>query len=236
MRAYVTAFLVLAMLGASGPAFAQGPVNPRTPSGGGGGDRQAQPRGDSGGSSAPAPQRTPPSQSSPPSGARQAPGLRGQGNAGARTAVPRQGPPPSARRPNNQTVVVVPGTPAGAWYYYRGRRYPYYPYGTVGIFGSRPYWYPPHYGVTVQPYVRPTGRRYGELRLRIRPREAEVYVDGYYAGLVDNFDGRFQSLRLLPGPHHIEVVAPGYEVLEFDVGPVIGGKITYEGDLVPARF
>ena len=84
--------------------------------------------------------------------------------------------------------------------------------------------------------MRPYGRRLGELRLRVRPRNAEVYVDGFYAGVVDHFDGTFQSLKLEFGPHHIQVIAPGYEVLEFDVGPAPGGKITYEGDLVPAPF
>jgi hypothetical protein len=51
--------------------------------------------------------------------------------------------------------------------------------------------------------------------------------------LVDDFDGVFQALRLTPGPHHLEIIAPGYEVLEFQVGPASRGKITYEGDLVP---
>jgi hypothetical protein len=58
-------------------------------------------------------------------------------------------------------------------------------------------------------------------------------MDGFYAGVVDRFDGTFQSLRLQPGPHYIEVIAPGYEVLKFDVGPAANGKITYESDLIP---
>jgi len=44
-----------------------------------------------------------------------------------------------------------------------------------------------------------------------------VFVDGYYAGIVDDFNGHFQRLKLTPGPHHIAVRAPGYETLEFDV-------------------
>src|SRR5262245_22712637 len=49
----------------------------------------------------------------------------------------------------------------------------------------------------------PYGHRYaapdGSLRLEVKPREAEVYIDGYYAGTVDDFDGTFQRLRVVPG-------------------------------------
>jgi hypothetical protein len=48
------------------------------------------------------------------------------------------------------------------------------------------------------------------VRLDVTPREAEVYVDGYYAGIVDEFDGFFQRLRLMSGPHEITVYRDGY--------------------------
>jgi PEGA domain len=71
------------------------------------------------------------------------------------------------------------------------------------------------------------------LRLRVEPRHAEVYVDGYFAGHVDDFDGTFQALRLEEGPYRIEIVAPGYETLEFDIRIQPGRKITYRGELRP---
>jgi hypothetical protein len=229
MRAWIAALAIAALLGVPLPAAAQGPVTPREPSGssggaaGGGatgGDRAAQPRGRAPADAGPS-TRSGGNQSAPPPATA----------SGGRLAVPRTGPPPDRDR-DDRTVVVVPGGRNNLRYSYRGRYYAYYPYGTRGSF-ARPYWYPPHYGVTVQRYVRPNGRGYGELRLRVRPRSAEVYVDGYYAGRVDDFDGVFQALRLTPGPHHLEIIAPGYEVLEFQVGPASRGKITYEGDLVP---
>ncbi len=58
---------------------------------------------------------------------------------------------------------------------------------------------------------------YGDLRLKVSPRHASVYVDGYYAGVVDDFDGFFQRLTLEVGPHEIEVEAPGYGSQVFDV-------------------
>ncbi len=71
----------------------------------------------------------------------------------------------------------------------------------------------------------------GELRLDVAPRNAEVYVDGYYAGRVDDFDGVFQSLALEEGTYHIEIVEPGFAPLQFDVRIYPGRKITYRGDL-----
>ena len=60
-------------------------------------------------------------------------------------------------------------------------------------------------------------RYYGDLRLKVTPREAAVYVDGYYAGIVDDFDGFFQRLTVEVGPHVIEIDAPGLEAQAFDV-------------------
>lgn len=66
-------------------------------------------------------------------------------------------------------------------------------------------------------YAYRADQSYGDVRLRIQPREAAVYVDGYYAGIVDDFDGFFQRLTLEVGPHQIEVEAPGLEPQVFDV-------------------
>ena len=48
------------------------------------------------------------------------------------------------------------------------------------------------------------------MRLRVSPRNTEVFVDGYYAGIVDDFDGIFQRLRLEPGAHDLKLYLPGY--------------------------
>ena len=60
----------------------------------------------------------------------------------------------------------------------------------------------------------------------------EVYVDGYYAGVVDNFDGRFQRLNLEPGPHQIEIRS-GSDSRRFDVNLQPGRTMTYRADLRP---
>ena len=65
----------------------------------------------------------------------------------------------------------------------------------------------------------------------MKPRQAEVYVDGYFAGAVDDYDGAFQRLRLDAGPHRIEVRLDGYDPLEFDVRILPGRTVTYRGEM-----
>lgn len=48
-------------------------------------------------------------------------------------------------------------------------------------------------------------------RLQVTPRQTEVYVDGYRAGIVDDFDGFAQRLRVSPGEHVIELYLDGYQ-------------------------
>ena len=55
-------------------------------------------------------------------------------------------------------------------------------------------------------YAIDPGFAYGSLRIVDAPRYAQVFVDGYYAGEVDDYDGIFQRLNLEPGPHRIEIV------------------------------
>ncbi len=73
----------------------------------------------------------------------------------------------------------------------------------------------------------------GGLRLKVKPRNAEVHVGGYFAGKVDDFDGAFQKLKLPAGPHQVDIKADGYETLTLDVLIVEDEVTTYQGDLVP---
>jgi hypothetical protein len=71
------------------------------------------------------------------------------------------------------------------------------------------------------------------VRLEVLPRHAEVIVDGYYAGTVDDFDGSFQRLELEDGAHKIEIRAPGFQPAAFDVNVLPGQTIKYRADLIP---
>lgn len=71
----------------------------------------------------------------------------------------------------------------------------------------------------------------GALRLKVKPREASVYVDGYFAGSVDDFDGVFQRLRIESGPHRVELRLDEYEPLTFEVRIQPDRTVTYTGEL-----
>lgn len=71
----------------------------------------------------------------------------------------------------------------------------------------------------------------GSLKLKIKPRDAKVHIDGYFVGLVDSFDGLFQRLDIESGGHRIEIRADGYEPLQFEVLITPGESVTYKGEL-----
>jgi len=167
-------------------------------------------------------------------------------------AVPR-GTVQPAPRPGTSGGAVFYGRPTtriyNNYYYYPRHYYPhgYGSYG-LGFFYYDPYsWYDsyPYYSGYYSNYSYPAyaggiyqyrhGYPTGEIRLQVRPRWAEVYVDGYYAGRVDDFDGFIQALRIEEGPHTIEIVANGYETLVFDVRIIAGRKIEYRGEMIPFR-
>jgi hypothetical protein len=139
-----------------------------------------------------------------------------------------------------------PGYGYGHYPYYPYYSYPYYgyPYGTwypwaFGTWGLGFYWDPWYgstgwypgtydYGYSSQSELT------GNVRVLVRPKDAQVWVDGYYAGVVDEFDGTFQRLRLEEGPHRIEVRKEGFETMRFDIRVLYDKTINLRGDLVPA--
>jgi hypothetical protein len=71
----------------------------------------------------------------------------------------------------------------------------------------------------------------GGVQLDIDPRRAEVYVDGTYVGVVEEFSGYFHHLELPAGPHDIAVLAPGYDPLSFHVLVAPGATLTQRATL-----
>jgi hypothetical protein len=123
----------------------------------------------------------------------------------------------------------LPGYAFGLGYYYDPLFYDPYLYG--GGYGG---YYGGSYGGS---YAGASGRgayghgETGALRLKIKPRDAQVYVDGYFVGEVDQFDGIFQRLTIDAGSHHIEIRADGRKTIEFDVLIAPGETVTYKGEL-----
>jgi hypothetical protein len=115
-------------------------------------------------------------------------------------------------------VTVVPWRP----YHYRPRFSIGAFYGAGGVYA---------YGHTPSYYYDPVpGRIYGGVRITDAPREAQVFADGYYVGIVDDFDGVFQHVNLEAGEHRIEIQSPGMDPLVFDVMVQAGRTITLRAD------
>ena len=118
-----------------------------------------------------------------------------------------------------------------------GGYYPDYPYYPGWGWGS--YWWPygSYYdgwyggGYWGYPYGG-WGANYsyahhdvGSVRILVNPSEARVYVDGYYAGTVDDFDGLFQRLNVAPGRHEISLKLEGHKTHRMKV------YVPFEGTL-----
>ncbi len=109
------------------------------------------------------------------------------------------------------------------------RPYVYRPSWSIGVFYGSGGYYP--YGATPRGYYDPIpGRYYGGVRITGAPRDARVFADGYYVGIVDDFDGIFQHINLEAGPHHIEIEEPGLEPIAFDVYVRPGETTTFRAD------
>ena len=163
------------------------------------------------------------------------------GSSGSRDrAVVRTNPPRDSR---DSRVYVYPD------YRYYNRYYDPWGYGGFGLgyfyyspWGWAPgyYGHPGYYGYSGYGGHYGYGGRYGaygyelgSVRLKVKPRDAEVFVDGYFAGQVDDFDGIFQALKLDSGGYRIEIRKPGYETLHFDVRVQPERTITYRGEMRP---
>jgi hypothetical protein len=122
-----------------------------------------------------------------------------------------------SRRPFRSRPTVVYFVPTVGW------GYPFGPQSTV-------------LGASVPGTATPD-RRYerftGTVRLDVQPAGMlQFYVDGYYVGTANDFNG---ELELEAGPHTIEIRAPGYETLTFDVKIAAQRLITYRGALTPIQ-
>ena len=157
---------------------------------------------------------------------------------GGGQAVPRTGPAPAPRGGAGRVAPrgVLPSRSYYSYYYpYRSSLslgFYGYPYGFYG-YGPYPYSYG-YYGYNYG-YGYPAGMAvgriaaYGSVRIQGAPRDAQVYADGYYVGVADDFDGTFQHLNLTPGAHRIEIRVPGAP-LAFDVRVEPGQTITYHAN------
>jgi hypothetical protein len=71
----------------------------------------------------------------------------------------------------------------------------------------------------------------GFLHLELEPRNAQVHIDGFYVGTVDDFRRVIPGRSVEAGPHRVELRASGYQTAAFDVLILPNETITYRADL-----
>lgn len=129
-------------------------------------------------------------------------------------------------------------------YYYRPYIYPYYYspfYFGIGAFWGGFYagWYPYYAGYQYPypyPYAYPPyyySGAWASARIEVKPKDAQVYLDGYYVGIVDQFDGTFQRLDIPGGQHELTVYMPGYHTLRERTLFTPGKTYHFKQDLQP---
>jgi hypothetical protein len=95
--------------------------------------------------------------------------------------------------------------------------------------GPYPWWPRP----VRRPWYFPVYDYRAEVHVKVTPRESAVYVDGFYAGVVDDFDGMFQRLLLPPGGHSIAVFRDGFQTVQHNLYLRSGADMTLRFALEP---
>ena len=71
----------------------------------------------------------------------------------------------------------------------------------------------------------------GRLIMDLEPAEAEVFADGYYVGVLEDFSGARGGGLLTAGLHRIDVSARGFESLTRVINVTAGQAVTVRGSL-----
>jgi len=202
-----------------------------------------------GAGAAPRPSQEPRPSAVPRQGPRPSAGAPAPQNAGRGRAYPRGGP---GYRPGYGPG-YRPGYGPGyrpfygfrgyyPFYGYRGY-YPWYGYGGyypsryfgVGTWGWPYYsgsWPYPAYGYS-EGFGYGAGSGSSGLKIEFKPKSAEVYVDGRFAGIVDQFDGMFDKLSLEAGEHEITIYQEGFRSIRQRLYLSEGSTLRMKGALEP---
>ena len=71
-----------------------------------------------------------------------------------------------------------------------------------------------------------------QVKLKVTPERAAVFVDGQFAGTANQFQGVGRAMLIAPGKHHIKIGLVGYQPFETDVTLAPNQKFTIKTDLV----
>jgi hypothetical protein len=138
-----------------------------------------------------------------------------------------------------------PGGPGGIGPIYPGAYFPG-PFDYSSPYYGSPYYYGSSYSDftiadTYRAVMAETYRQRqqqeparGGLVLENLPDAAQVFVDGNYVGLAEEFRSNGHELDLRAGTHNIELRAPGYNLLTFNVMIEPNRIVRYRGEMQAA--
>jgi hypothetical protein len=99
-----------------------------------------------------------------------------------------------------------------------------------GFFG---YGYGPFIGAP-EPMAASENVPNGYIYFQMQPGNAEVHIDGLYMGTVDDFRRLIPGRSIEAGEHRVDLRAPGYQPVSFDVLVSPNETVTYRTDLQTA--
>src|SRR5579862_3757864 len=75
-----------------------------------------------------------------------------------------------------------------------------------------------------------------EIKIKVTPDRAAVFVDGTYAGTAHDFGEIGRAMLLAPGKHHIKIDLPGYRTFDTDVNLLPRQKVNIKTTLEPGSI
>ncbi|HEX4004356.1 MAG TPA: PEGA domain-containing protein [Candidatus Acidoferrales bacterium] len=75
-----------------------------------------------------------------------------------------------------------------------------------------------------------------QIKIKVTPDRAAVFVDGSYAGTAHEFGGVGRAMLVAPGKHHIKIDLPGYRTFDTDVDLLPRQKVTIKTKLEPGSI
>jgi hypothetical protein len=145
---------------------------------------------------------------------------------------PLMPPPAGGLTPGTPFVPTDVTQPPRDLFLVNGRFNPYKPrpfppgLGVAGGYGG----YPVGGAYPTPETTSPWQNGSGLLRLSVTPGSGQVFVDSYYVATVDDIDAQ-RGMTLPVGPHRVEIRAPDYQTLTFDVRIDPNQTVTYRGAL-----
>ena len=78
--------------------------------------------------------------------------------------------------------------------------------------------------------VRVERVNYGSVDFNVEPQKSQIFVDGQYLGIADDFNGYPQTAKLPAGYHWVRAVAPDGRTIERRIYVAAGQELNFNWD------